>query len=353
MRLRIGYSCWGFLGNGIIDTPDGGRSHRLPLLKELISQNCLIMMLQKNRDLLEANEKINVENLVFENNFPNIDCLFLEYRWPILNRNCGIQCDNRDYTPDLDRQNDLIDYYKTKNIPIIIWDKDQKITELPKINNTIFFEPCLSPKPGRHTLLFPLSMELIKNFKNNIISYDMKSKKINLVYIGNQYERNESFKKWIDTTAYKLGIIAQVYGNWNKYPDQYAFNIKNFYSCEFKGRLPFQRIADVYKSALFTVLIAPDRYYSHGHFTQRIFESLCNLCIPFAPSKYSDIEKVMIPEFIINSPQDLVAKIRLIELMDNIEIANLLTLQIEKLMHIFSAKKQANIIIEAIKNDLA
>lgn len=29
--MKIGYSFWGFLGPGITDTPDGGRSHRRPL----------------------------------------------------------------------------------------------------------------------------------------------------------------------------------------------------------------------------------------------------------------------------------------------------------------------------------
>ena len=33
--MRIGYSFWGFLGPGITDTPDGGRSHRATLIDGL------------------------------------------------------------------------------------------------------------------------------------------------------------------------------------------------------------------------------------------------------------------------------------------------------------------------------
>jgi hypothetical protein len=33
--MRIGYSFWGFLGEGVLDTPDGGRSHRATLINGL------------------------------------------------------------------------------------------------------------------------------------------------------------------------------------------------------------------------------------------------------------------------------------------------------------------------------
>ena len=33
--MRIGYSFWGFIGPGITDTPDGGRSHRATLIDAL------------------------------------------------------------------------------------------------------------------------------------------------------------------------------------------------------------------------------------------------------------------------------------------------------------------------------
>ena len=53
-QVRIGYSFWGFLGPGITDTPDGGRSHRRTLIDGLTAAGHDIVFLQRNRDLDEA-----------------------------------------------------------------------------------------------------------------------------------------------------------------------------------------------------------------------------------------------------------------------------------------------------------
>ena len=53
-QMRIGYSFWGFLGPGITDTPDGGRSHRATLIDALIARGHEVVFLQPDRDLTEA-----------------------------------------------------------------------------------------------------------------------------------------------------------------------------------------------------------------------------------------------------------------------------------------------------------
>jgi hypothetical protein len=54
----IGYSFWGFLGPGIIDTPDGGRSHRRPLVDAIAARGHRLVFLQAHRDLLEAGDDL-------------------------------------------------------------------------------------------------------------------------------------------------------------------------------------------------------------------------------------------------------------------------------------------------------
>lgn len=91
LNFKIGYSAWGFLGDGIVDTPDGGRSHRPVLLHSLIQHGAKIIMLQKNRDLDETGVDLSQKGLGFDDSgFPDIDMLFLEYRWPIPGRNIGV-----------------------------------------------------------------------------------------------------------------------------------------------------------------------------------------------------------------------------------------------------------------------
>ena len=197
LNFRIGYSAWGFLGNGVVDTPDGGRSHRMTLLKSLISRGMKIVMLQKNRDLDEAGIDLSTSSLSFDSfGFPDIDILFLEYRWPIPGRNTGISTEDRSYTPDLDRQNELIKHYNLLDKPIFIWDKDQQLSQSEinqmNLNKFLIFEPSLSPKNNRTSLLFPMDPNRTAQMHDDLASYDKNSKSIDLVYIGNQYGRDQS-----------------------------------------------------------------------------------------------------------------------------------------------------------------
>lgn len=348
-RYKIGYSCWGFLGKGIADTPDGGRSHRLVLLKELIKQGASIVMLQTNRDLLEGGKNFSNKNLNFNSKFPDIDALFLEYRFKIHGRNFGISKNNPKYTPDFDRQKELIGFYEKKSIPIIVWDKDQKLNkeESDKIKNSVIFEPALKPRFNRKSLLFPVDTQRVNQSIKNLEKYDCKKKIFNLVYIGNQYERDNDFKKFIDNPAAKLKTDTRVYGNWNKYKNQHKENIKKFPNVIFKGRLRFDKVNNVYKKSFCTVLIAPGRYYKTGHFTQRLFESLWGLCIPFAPDKYFGIEKVVIKDFIVKSGRDILVKINWLENETDNNIKNILKQQL-LMLDIFNSEKQAKTIIDEI-----
>ena len=68
--MKIGYSFWGFLGNGITDTPDGGRSHRRPLIDALLDRGHEIVFLQANRDLLEAGDDLGDGGVVVDHEDP-------------------------------------------------------------------------------------------------------------------------------------------------------------------------------------------------------------------------------------------------------------------------------------------
>jgi len=350
--MRIGYSCWGFLGNGIKDTPDGGRSHRLTLLKELICQGVEIVMLQKNRDLIECNQDFSRKNLIFNDGLPEIDALFVEYRWKIVGRNYKVRKNNPTYTPDLDRQSELINFYKNKNIPIIVWDKDQKLgkNEIKDVKNLIVFEPALKPRFNRKSLLFPMDRHRTEIALKLIDKYKKISKSSKLCYIGNQYERDSSFKEFINKPAGMLNTTTPVFGNWNKYSEKYKQNIQKFSNVEFKGRLQFDKVNSIYKKSFSTVLIAPQRYYATGHFTQRLFESMWGLCIPFAPQQYYGYQSLIIKDFIVKSSEDLINKIKKLETMPGSYIRGLFNKQFKKL-NLFNASKQASIIINEINNN--
>jgi hypothetical protein len=81
--VKIGYSFWGFLGPGITDTPDGGRSHRRPLIDALLSRGHEVVLLQADRDRTEAGDDLGRAYSFDAVGFPDIDVLFLEWRSPI------------------------------------------------------------------------------------------------------------------------------------------------------------------------------------------------------------------------------------------------------------------------------
>ncbi|HZN18532.1 MAG TPA: hypothetical protein VFB84_10175 [Micromonosporaceae bacterium] len=67
--MRIGYSMWGFLGTGTLDTPDGSRSYRRAMVDALIATGHEVVFLQNNRDLFEARVDLR-DRYVWHNGLP-------------------------------------------------------------------------------------------------------------------------------------------------------------------------------------------------------------------------------------------------------------------------------------------
>ncbi len=260
LGLKIGYSYWGFLYEGIVDTPDGGRIHRLPLIKSLLDKGCFIYCLQKNRDLYESKSYQPIKGLHFcsSNELPEVDFLIVEYRWPIPGRNRPSDIGNPGYTPDYARQKQLLSFYMDK-VPIIVWDKDLKLAK----GSTKYeiAENALLTDRQRHKLLFSFDDELKAKAITNLDFYNESERNVDLIYIGNQYERDESFNKYINKAGAYLNSFPIVYGNWTKYPKIFEKNLVNYKNVEFRPRVHFRNIGEKYSSSFSTVLIAPDRYY--------------------------------------------------------------------------------------------
>ena len=347
-NIVIGWSCWGFLGDGIADTPDGGRCHRLPLIRQLIKKGCSIIMLQQNRDYTECGQYFAEEGLSFSKELPEIDLLFLEYRWPIPGRNCCVDEMSESFTPDLKRQNELISFYRSKHIPIIAWDKDQKLPQKEEYLFNIIMEASLLPNDNRVSLLFPMSNEIQKKFVEKIVSYDKEERDIDIVYIGNQYERDETFKKYFNDVLSKQSFENAVFGNWTKYVDQKKKNKKKFPLVNFQDRIAYSKIYEYYKRSLVTPLIAPDRYYKSGQITQRLFEAIGEQCVPLFPGEYCCVTEVAIPELIVYSSNDVYLKICELREMSNSDIAELLKRQFNKIQN-YAVDIQADNLILQIK----
>jgi hypothetical protein len=297
--MKIGYSCWGFLGNGITDTPDGGRSHRRPLIDELIARGHDIVFLQADRDRLEAGDDLG-GGYVFDDDLPDIDVLFLEWRWPIPGRNTT-DCQNPGHTCDLHRQAQLLRSYTLgRTTPTVIWDKDRRLSGDSAWRRTpqvAVCEAALEPTPGAHRLLFPLADTLLDSADPHALA--RVPRPVSLTYIGNQYDRDDPFDRYFAPAA--ACFPHRVAGKW---PD-----LVRWPHISFLGRIGFQDVARLYGESLATVLLLPERYAATGQMTQRIFEAVTAGCVALAPADIAHADRFVPGELIVASASEVVQRV--------------------------------------------
>jgi hypothetical protein len=274
--VKIGYSYWGFLGPGVLDTPDGGRSHRRTLLDGLRARGHELVLLQGNRDLNEAGDDYTTTYTWDPGLPPEVDALFLEWRWPIPGRNTT-PCGSPGHTCDLHRQHQLLAGYTARGVPTVLWDKDQQLPAsdpLRRHPTVRVLEPALHPHPGSTSLLFPVADTALDHALTTVHDLAELPRDLPLVYIGNQYDRDDAFTRYLAPAAAQ--IRHRIAGKWpdtSRWPD-----------LTFTGRIPLPDGDPLDRGATTTVLLLPDRYAAVGQMTQRLFEAVLAGCLPITPA---------------------------------------------------------------------
>jgi hypothetical protein len=301
--MRIGYSFWGFLGDGIVDTPDGGRCHRRTLIDGLIGVGHDIVFLQANRDLTEAGELLPY---VWDTGLPDIDALFFEWRWTIPGRN-DTHCSAPGHTCDLHRQQDLLHVYtKERGVHTIVWDKDQQLEAADRLHglpNVTVCEAALFPRKDAVRLLFPIADRVLDAAEPAVLA--RLPRDLPLVYIGNQYDRDDPFDTYFAPAAAK--VDHRVAGKWS--------DTSRWPYIKFTGRLAFPEVGMLYRRSVATILLAPSRYAVRGQFTTRLFEAVLAGCLPIGPAEVRGIETLVPRELIIGDgteAADLIGHLRAI-----------------------------------------
>lgn len=272
--MKIGYSFWGFLGPGITDTPDGGRSHRRVLVDGLRSRGHQLVFLQPDRDFTEAG--LDLSGLyTWDVGLPEIDALFLEWRWPIDGRNTT-WCGTAGHTCDLHRQQQLLDHYTHERGTLtVLWDKDRKLPAddpLRNTSNVAVCEPALHPTPGAISLLFPVADTVLDDAQPGALA--SRPRDVTLAYVGNQYDRDGPFDEFFAPAAAEhCHLVA---GKWTR-TDAWPH-------VRFVGRVPYPEVAEIHSRTVATVLLLPDRYAAAGQMTQRLVEAVLAGCIPLTPT---------------------------------------------------------------------
>lgn len=278
--MRIGYSFWGFIGPGVLDTPDGGRSFRRTVLQGLMTDHDVVL-LQRNRDLFEAGHDLTLE-FTWDSGLPELDALFLEWRWPLPGRNTT-PCGTPGHTCDLHRQDELLAHYtEHQGTSTLIWDLDRVLPADDPIRHqptVAVFEPALHPTPGAITLITPVEDRLLDEADPKELAGG--SRQWPLVYVGNQYDRDPAFDSYFAPAAQVHP--HRVAGKWT--------HTEPWPNVNFTGRVGFTEGQELHRDALTTVLILPERYAAAGHMTQRLPEAVLAGCLPIGPSNVHDIRR--------------------------------------------------------------
>jgi hypothetical protein len=367
-NIKIGYSAWGFVGDGQNDSPDGGRLTRSLFIENLIDDNYTIIWLQQNRDVNKFNQPLFDTNrhyldnqkqtlckIQYDTGYPQINILFLEWRWKILKRNFDVDKSSAAYTPDYDRQMDLLSHYGLTNTQILIWDKDEKIIEEDYkifkcfVNKPIIISPALYPLIDqlypRETLLFPCNLEQIRGTKVN------KDFDYLIGYVGSQYERDDQLYRFINPFSVKYPFQTIFVGNWLKYPDVANRNSINFPRVLFRDRILPKDMHKVYRHCLSSVLLCKKNYAEHGHITQRIHETTANGVLAIGLAEQKGIDKFINKSLIVSDAYDLVQAIEMLLSLSNTKKQQILDEHIEKLepFDIKNVMKKFNSIVQINK----
>ena len=331
--MRIGYSYWGFLGDrkyddegNILSTPDGNAFYSWSIINKFIEDGHQVIGIMPDRDEpgfrfegvnlfsswcktsrsnaymsmnhLEYGDFFDIENrdilskdaikalwdMYHVNEF---DVIIHEWRMPIIGRNTSVDKDSENWQPDLFIQDALIEYCRSNNVKLIIFDLDYKISRdvvedfVYATNNIYIFElgkkwsSLAYETDGRcRKVYIPFDFRFMNLFK-------LKSKFTDdIVYIGNRYERDWCIDKYLKDVP---GV--KVFGNWL---EGQRHSEKEWPTINFGKRLQTSDMHDAYSNSATTILLAKREYCENGFMTARILEAIFYGCVPLFIEEYGE-----------------------------------------------------------------
>lgn len=331
--MRIGYSYWGFLGDrkydeegNILSTPDGNAFYSWSIINKFIEDGHQVIGIMPDRDEpgfrfegvnlfsswcktsrsnaymsmnhLEYGDFFDIENrdilskdaikalwdMYHVNEF---DVIIHEWRMPIIGRNTAVDKDSENWQPDLFIQDALIEYCRSNNIKLIIFDLDYKIPKdvvedfVYVTKNMYIFElgtkwsSLAYETDGRcRKVYIPFDFRFMNLFK-------LKSKFTDdIVYIGNRYERDWCIDKYLKDVP---GV--KVFGNWL---EGQRHSEKEWPTINFGKRLQTSDMHDAYSNSATTILLAKREYCENGFMTARILEAIFYGCVPLFIEEYGE-----------------------------------------------------------------
>ena len=366
--MRVGFSFHGLLADFedhrfiTVDTPDGHRYGRTMLVKELLARGHEVYILQERRGPLYESVHYPLEDLAWKKGldehghvrfdgtsceFPALDVIFMEYRWPTW-KNDRSHPDHQPsrYEPDLDRQLEILKHYHGK-VPIIVWDTDLKITpefekQWPEV---IIADPSFETNRLTRDRL---SIPFWTDFKELILTAEPYPI---LGYVGNNYERNDEFQKYyfnLKQDARIMGIQISMYGNWlQRSPERQSPEslISNHREVAFNHRMNFYDSMVMMNRFICTTHVSKPRYYETGFMSPRYLEALAVNCPALVPKAFK-LNDILGKEWIVEKGSDVRDALGVFKNMTVAQRADVVASQRENLKKVgrFDVKQTADLI---------
>jgi hypothetical protein len=338
--MRIGYSYWGFLGDHKLDaagnpisSPDGNSTYSWSIVYELMRQGHTVYAMQQDRDA-PAYKIYGVENFssfskfkraaayrymnqTHGEDFPELDVLLVEWRFPVPGRNTPDVKGRPEYQDDLRRQHMLLEHYAQKDTKVILWDLDHKLTyedeDLWSQCYDTIFETSVKPLDqhfhARVRVEPPFVIEDLLQFRTLPVDPEQM-----LAYVGSRYERDDVIDQYIRPVSDKFPGQVHFYGNWSKTLEDCK---RRWPNVSYHDRITARGFSGAYGRVVACPLIAKRSYLQTGFVTPRVWETLLFGTIPVGLSEMNGINEYVFPTVVDGEHMiDMVSSMSKMSLMD-------------------------------------
>jgi hypothetical protein len=323
--VKIGYSYWGFLGDhkedgkgNVLSTPDGNAAYGGYLVNAMQEAGHKVYMLQEDRDWDTFKRRGKYDFQAFSQDIrcnaylkmyrsgwkvlgipDDLDVAVMEWRFPVPGRNTPEMKGKPGYQPDLERQQELVEFYQRLGIPIIIWDLDYKFTPDDErlVKPVAVLETAVNPRSSGFTVPHlrvepPVRVADLLQLTPKPLNPNRK-----LVYVGSRYERDDIIEEWIKPVSDRFPQQVEFFGNWTA-EYNFAEVQAKWPNVKYQGRISMKDFAIAYGDAVACPLLAKKEYLERGFITPRIWEALIFGTIPVGLSSHTAIGEYL-PDYLI------------------------------------------------------
>ena len=317
--MRIGMSFWGFMGDyrlkdGMeVSAPDGCYFYVWSIVQELVRRGHTVYRMMPDRDAegvaahgidnfsLFSQDKRCAAYQAMEqadlNKMPDLDVLFLEWRWSIPGVNRPIDKSLPSYQPDLEYQSMMLTHYLGTKTVVIVSDQDYKLRESDVHYADIVFD--WGHKWGWHVDM-PFDMSEINQFPVR------KRKGKPIAYVGSRYERDDAVERILSEASNSAKVYC--YGNWREKDRDSVLRWPNIIFPH-ERRITNFEMANVLADTAIVPLLCKPEYSQYGLMTCRLLECILFGAVPMGMSSFYGIRKYLPESLVADGAIDVVGRV--------------------------------------------